>query len=473
MVSLLELPTENIAEIASYLRPQGIRPLYRPWPNIVDPMNVPVNLIRLCQTCTLLRDIIQPMIFRSIHIHHKNTGNESTFASLAQTLTCRPFLAEKVSNLLLTSSESGQCEPDEDSVWAAQLPKLATPMLALLSNVTCLHFHCSRFVPVHSPSHLGRLLLTKPSATGETYLLPQLRALYISPLDGTEDFVRIADFVPFFGHPQLDRINIYAGVLLDSIDSWGLDKAHQVLPSSLRISELNLLGCLLDKKTLRMLIEACSGLKSLTYSQLDNDVHDVEEGLEMELHDETTRNQFVQQPLLNPATFSSVLGSCKDTLESLQTSFRRLDGGPMGANFKFSGLQTLNHLVSLNMDASYMSSFQALPSTLEYLTVRIRSMKALPSDLAEFVQETANPRKTQWLSLISVHFDIAFEKARWQTSDVFHQAVSIGKWINHGPWEDPCCFVWRSGDINFTVRNPMLHRKKISRWTIMLDEDKM
>jgi hypothetical protein len=319
-------------------------------------MNAPVNLIRLCQTCTLLRDIIQPMIFQSVHIYHKNTGNESTFASLAQTPTCCPFLARKVSSSLLASAESGNCEPDEDSVWAAQLPKLATPMLALLSNVTCVHFHCSRFVPAHSPSHLGRLLLTKPSATGETFLLSRLRTLYISLLDGTEDFVRIADFIPFFSHLKLDRINIYAGVLLDSIDSWGLDEAHQFLPSSLRISELNLLGCLLDEKSLKMLIEACSGLKSLIYSQLDNDVHDVEEGLEMELHDQTTRNQSFQQPLLNPATFSSVLGSCKDTLESLQASFRRLDSRLMNANFKFTGLQTLNHLVSLNMDANYISS---------------------------------------------------------------------------------------------------------------------
>jgi hypothetical protein len=72
----------------------------------------------------------------------------------------------------------------------------------------------------------------------------------------------------------LKRISIDAGVLLDTLPIWKLHETNQLSSGSLHTSELNLIGCLLDRKSARLLIEACSGLKSLVYSQLDN-VHKI------------------------------------------------------------------------------------------------------------------------------------------------------------------------------------------------------
>ncbi|CAO2658371.1 Nn.00g060940.m01.CDS01 [Neocucurbitaria sp. VM-36] len=476
MVLLLDLPTEIIADIAGYLQPRSKRPLYRPWANVVDPRDVPVNLMRLCLTCSLLRDIVQPMIFRTILIHYRNTGADSTFADLARTFSRRPLLAEEVRSVLFVSEPSGQYDAEEEETWAVGLSRIALPMLALLFNVTSLHFQCNRFIPVQSPLHLGKQLLSNCSKNGEAFLLPRLRALYISPEDGTEQFVRVADFAPFFRHPGLKHISIYSGVLLDSLVFWKLGESYQFPAGSLHISELSLPGCLFDQRSAQMLIEACSGLKSLLYSQLNNDVHHLDE--ELGLEDVSTRDHFYQQPLLDPRSFSSILGTRKDTLEDLQVSFQRLNGALMKADLKFSGLRNFGRLAILKIEARHMTSFHDLPPTLKHLTLMFKATyslpaKSLPSDLAEFFQSTEDPQKTPWLSLRSMQFKGVFDRDKIEKDALFRQAIANGTWICHSERQDPCCLVWRSGNVEFTLKDPVMHNLKLARWKLIRNEANM
>lgn len=107
----------------------------------------------------------------------------------------------------------------------------------------------------------------------QSALLPQLRALYISPeVGGGDGFVRLADYVPFFAHPGLDQVNIYCGVMLSSVEAWKLGDPDRLLPNNLSISKMNLVGCFLDFESADMLFEACRRLKSLSYNQLDNGI---------------------------------------------------------------------------------------------------------------------------------------------------------------------------------------------------------
>jgi len=478
MVSLLELPVEVIAEIASHLRPPDKGPFFRPWPNAVGLRNVPIDLRHLCCTCSLLRDVVQPMLFRSIQICYRNTGADSTFANLARTLSRRPALAAKVRNIVFSSWPSGQNDADEEGVWRARLPKIALPMLAELSNVTTLHFLGSRFIPAQSPSHLGKLLTGNVSVTGEPVLLPRLRALYISVPDGTEDcFVRISDYLPFFSHPALEQISIYSGALLNNIEHWSFEDPHQLQPGSFNISTLNLLGCFLDQKSAQILIKACGRLKSLSYSQLDNNTHRLDRALEVELDEDARIQSYAPLlPVLNPETFAAALGSCKDTLETLRFSFQGLDGDAMNKHFKFPELRNSTRLTTLTIEARHLRNFHDLPPRLKHLTILFGSTsgspaQSLPLGLAEFVESVADLQPMPWCSLKSVLLEGSFDKNRWEKDAVLRQAIATGKWVRHGGCRDVCCLVWRSGDIDFTLRSKFLHWRspweRWSRWTIM------
>lgn len=353
-------------------------------------------------------------------------------------------------------------------------------MLALLSNVTTLCFQGCDFLPAQSPSHLGKLPCGSSSTTGGPRLLSQLRALYIGPEDDTEDtFVHLADFVPFFNHPGLKQIKIYCGVLLDGIKSWRLDEPHQLRPSSLSISTLYLPGSFLDQKSLQMLIEACKDLKFPTYRQLDNNIYNTEAGLE--LHSYLvghTRDDFYEPLILNPHTFSAAFETCKDTLEILKVTFQGWDGAMLDENTKLPGLRRFSRLTTLNIEARHMSRFRDLPSTLQHLAIQFEGVfhspaNSLPYDLAEFLEDAANSQAAQWPSLRSVLFLGHVEKERLKRDVAFRQAMITGTWMQHNEQESPCCLVWYSGDIQFTIRSRYLHSNGDLRWAIMQEEPSM
>jgi hypothetical protein len=182
MTYLLDLLAEIILHIAAHLPPQKARFIQRPWPDVVDPERLPRDLMRLCCTCSALRDIVQPLVFRSTFVYFRNTAANGAFANLVNTFKQRTLLTKNSKHLLFTSQPS-VTQTDENNNWRVKFPKLALPMLASMVNVTTLHFQSSR---LETSPHLGHLLCNKPIANNGQLHLPNLIALFISPSNGTE-----------------------------------------------------------------------------------------------------------------------------------------------------------------------------------------------------------------------------------------------------------------------------------------------
>jgi hypothetical protein len=350
------------------------------------------------------------------------------------------------------------------------LSTIALPMSALLVNVTSLHFKCDRFIPAKHPSHLGKLLCS------ESNLLPRLRSIYISAGDGTEDLVRIADFIPFFYHPGLEQVSIYVGVLLDTHPSYKLDESEHLHPNSLCISKLNLLGCFLDETSARMLIEACSSLRSLIYSQWDNHSYSRHERLGENLNEASEpERRLYRHPVLDPHAFSLTLDSCKDSLENLQLTFEDLGLGGMHETLKVEGLRNFSRLTSLSIQDCHLRSFSDLPPTLNELAVEVYAMFRLPLDLDEFFGISGSGH-TICPSLERVRFQSSISTgystitAWWEERAEFSLAIAQGSWTHLGPYGKPCCFEMRVGDVQFILRDRVLHRERHLDWNFLLDD---
>lgn len=147
----------------------------------------------------------------------------------------------------------------------------------------------------------------------------------------------------------------------------------------------------------------------------------------------------------------------------------------MDASLKFLGLRSFERLATLKIEARHLTSFHDLPPTLKHLTILFEAIysspaESLPSDLAEFVQRTENPQKTPWPSLKSIHFNGFFQRDRLEKDALFRQAIMTGTWMYHSVRKGPCCLVWRSYDVEFTLKDPLLHNLKLSRWIFIKNE---
>ncbi|KAF2825074.1 hypothetical protein CC86DRAFT_418818 [Ophiobolus disseminans] len=480
MTSILELPTELLTAIAENVQQQcGLR--FEPWPTVAGPRNSVKALLDLCLTCSVLRNIAQSVVFRTLHIHYRNTNPGSTYRSLAQTLARYPSLAKEGRSIVMDrhasretewfTDEDGDCvgRVDDESVWKVEGPKLALPMLTLLSNVTTLHLRGCTFLPAEDASHLGTLLRGTSSVTNGPILLPQLRTLYISPeIGGGDGVVRIADYVPFLRHHGLHEVNIYCGVLLSNLGPWKLADSDRLPPNSLTISKMSLVGCLLDFTSACMLLEACSRLRSLSYSQLDNDIEDILEVLQAE---NTATIQSYKPSILGPQTLTTALESCKDTLEDLQIHFRGLKGQPLDANIKFVGLRSFDLLGSLTIQTRHMGNFSSLPPALKHLRLLFRNTsrypaKLLPRDVADLVRGAADSRNKRCLLLQSVVFEGSFKKEEWRSDAAFLPKSAADRWVIQADVKASPYLVWHLGDVEFILRRTSLPEDGNWLWTL-------
>jgi hypothetical protein len=187
----------------------------------------------------------------------------------------------------------------------------------------------------------------------------------------------------------LKRISIDARVLLDTLPIWRLHETSQLSPGSVHASELNLIGCLLDRKLARLLFEACSGLKSLVYSQLDN-VLKIGDILEPDwepnfAYYDPRRARPYEESIVDPDWFSVIIQSYRDTLKNLQINFLQLNGGSMNSSLKFKNLRNFRSLVSLAIEDRHLGIFHDLPPQLKHLTLRAWKNIKLPFDSSDFI----------------------------------------------------------------------------------------
>lgn len=132
----------------------------------------------------------------------------------------------------------------------------------------------------------------------------------------------------------------------------------------------------------------------------------------------------------------------------------------MDEGFKLLGLQTFSRLTTLNIQARHLSSFSDLPPTLKYLKIQFHYLTAnkIPSDTTTFLHNTGDPKKTQWPLLKSVLIYGSVIKNLLKNNAIcFSQAMTNGTWMHHSEREDPCCLVWISGNVEFTLQNKPFH----------------
>ncbi|ORY17568.1 hypothetical protein BCR34DRAFT_596755 [Clohesyomyces aquaticus] len=256
--------------------------------------------------------------------------------------------------------------------------------------------------------------------------------------------------------------------MLDGHDIWGIKELDRLAPSTIKISKLNLLGCLLDQGSLRKLVQACRDLRSLKYSQIDNDVHDLDTGLRQD-----DGYHACQEALLTPSTFITVIEACKSTLENLEIDLKGIYGQFQDSSHKFHGLHEFTRSQSLNIEVRHLRTFQDLPPSLERLKLRFWLWSSSQPEFSQpdFLGFLPRPDRTRWPQMKTVCLEGGYDKACWEKDERMKQLISIGAWI-HDSGTGPCCSACRAGNVSFSLTNTALHRVHSGRrqWNIFDDE---
>lgn len=427
MVLLQQLPTELLQEIISYLH---------------EDSEVDSILFNLCCQCHILRDIVQPLLFKSLRASYHEVANHEAFSSLESTFRVRPHLAKAVRFVTFYPSkladDNGVSNSIEDM---RRFSKRLPAFLSYLTNVNRLSLQGGRFLPFDDPDHPGGKIKS---------LLPRLEKLRISPASASDSLVNIREYLPFFFHPGLRTLTIELGASYISEDLWDIGDVPADAFSRTSIEELNILDCFIHTNSIRTLVKNCTGLKTLRYQGIsENHKHRL-------LHDGDSEEE---RMYLFPPTFQEVLERYGDTLKELLIDSE----SPIAERSTVRGdLVALRKLQYLEMGHRAIRSISRLPPNLNHLVITHCPLRK--SGIVTCIYELLEASD---IRAIRVRFEtVPREREVWLRGGLLR---SLKKTIARTE-ESACCLFWEVGErYFFRLCNPAYCRNRVE-WRCSLFE---
>ncbi|KAL5332453.1 hypothetical protein BJX70DRAFT_384077 [Aspergillus crustosus] len=326
--------------------------------------------LSLCRVCHLFRSLCQPILFRQLK-DVDGTTNLNQVISFGRTITDSSSLA---AHIRLISIPYINSRGDID---------IADALIPLLFHT--IHLEHLSF----SGSHHGDkgISLLSTSLLKNSLSLPKLRVLKYFSLSG-KLYSPPGTWEPILSLPKVTTL--FTNVFSERID---------LLKKDIPLQNLQFIDTRLDDNTLTSLLQGCPSLKNFVYQT--QDACNIEETL--------LQSQF------NASTFSDILLSRRETLETLWIEFPRsyYTGFARGNNIepdlhpaswgfehvpKLTSLQRFVSLQQLVIDQALLSKYPQLPPQLRILV--LTNAREFSMQLVEFLCDEKRSLRARQLEYV-------------------------------------------------------------------------